>query len=201
MKRSGILFIISGPSGGGKTTLCDRLRASGQFAYSVSYTTRAPRSGEVEGKDYYFVDRETFLKKAEEKYFLEYAQVHGNFYGTPLQPVKDSLNDGKDILLAIDVQGGAQVRSSHDAFIQKSLVRVFLTTSTFADLEKRLRKRGTEDEATIQRRLQNARIEMGHWPDYDYVIFSTSAEQDEVEFRLIYEAEKRRSSRLDIQVR
>jgi guanylate kinase len=201
MKRSGILFIISGPSGGGKTTLCDRLRLSGEFAYSVSYTTRPPRKGEVEGKDYFFADRDTFLKRVDEKFFLEHAQVHGNYYGTPLKPVKDALLQGKDILLAIDVQGGSQVRSIQDSFIQKSLVEIFLTTPTFGDLERRLLKRATDDQDTIQKRLVNARVEMSHWPDYDYVIFSGTAEEDELQFRHVYEAEKKRSSRLDIEIR
>jgi guanylate kinase len=201
MHRSGILFIISGPSGGGKTTLCDRLGASGEFTYSVSCTTRAPRKGEVDGKDYFFLDVDTFQKRIEQKFFLEHAVVHGNHYGTPITPIKDAVAKGKDLLLAIDVQGAAQVRLIQDHEIQNSLIQVFITPPTFAELERRLRKRATDDEATIQRRLTNARAEMSHWSQYDYVIFSGTPEEDERRFRSIYEAERYRTSRMELEIK
>jgi len=198
MQRSGILFIISGASGSGKTTLCANLRKNPDFFYSVSCTTRAPRRGEVEGKDYFFVDHDVFRRQIKEGYFLEYAEVHGNYYGTPLQPVKDALVKGLDLLLDIDVQGAQQVRNNPDPQIQRALVEIFLTPPNLAELEKRLRRRATDDEATIQRRLAAARQEMSFWRNYDYVILSSTAEEDFQRFRSIMLAERFRTSRLQL---
>ena len=195
MRRTGILFILSAPSGAGKTTLCNRLRARNEFVYSVSCTTRKPRTGEVNGKDYLFVDEATFKTRVKEGFFIEHAEVHGNFYGTPLQPIKDAMAAGKDVLLDIDVQGGQQIRSHADPAIQKALVDVFLMTETVQELERRLRKRATDDEATIQKRLVNSKKEMAFWNQYRYVVLSSSAEEDEVRFRHIVEAERMRTAR------
>jgi guanylate kinase len=198
MRRSGILFLISAPSGAGKTTLCDNLRKQGDFVYSVSSTTRAPRPNEQDGKDYEFIQEELFKKRIQEGYFLEHAQVHGNWYGTPLNPVKMMLAKGQDVLLDIDVQGAAQIRAQRDEVIRRALVDVFLMTETFAELERRLRKRATESEEVIQRRLKASTEEMKHWREYTYVIFSTTAQEDVNRFRAVVQAERFRASRLNL---
>lgn len=198
MHRSGILFVISAPSGAGKTTLCDNLRATQRFVYSVSCTTRAPRKGETNGQDYHFLAPDLFKKRVDEGFFIEHATVHGNSYGTPLEPIKHALSQGRDVLLDIDVQGARQIRSQPDLLIGRSLVDVFLMTETFAILEKRLHKRGTDDEVTIQRRLAGAREEMSHWQEYAYVILSASAQDDVDKFNAIYQAELYRTSRITL---
>lgn len=195
MRRTGILFILSAPSGAGKTTLCNRLRAVPEFIYSISCTTRKPRTGEVDGSDYWFVDEEVFKKRRDEGFFIEHAEVHGNFYGTPLQPIKDAMAAGNDVLLDIDVQGAQQIRAHKDPAIQQALVDVFLMTETVQELERRLNKRGTDDPATIKRRLANSTKEMTYWNQYRYVILSGLAEDDEKHFRSIVEAERMRTSR------
>lgn len=198
MQRSGILFVVSAPSGAGKTTLCDAMRRTPDFFYSVSCTTRPPRKGEVNGKDYHFIDEPLFQKRAQAGFFLEHARVHGHYYGTPIQPIKDALARGLDILLDIDVQGAQQIRQSPDSAIQAALTDVFMMTLTIGELERRLRKRGTDGEETIRRRLAAARKEMSHWREYDYVIFSSSVEEDLEKFRSIVKAERYRCSRLSI---
>jgi guanylate kinase len=168
------------------------------FVYSVSCTTRAPRRGEEDGKDYWFMDDATFQKRVKEGYFLEHAKVHGYWYGTPVEPIKDTVARGLDVLLDIDVQGAAQIKGRSDEVIQSSLVTVFLMPPVFSELERRLRKRATDDEATIQRRLAAAREEMSHWQKYDYVILSGSVEEDLQKFRAIMKAEHYRTSRLKL---
>lgn len=199
MQRTGILFVVSAPSGTGKTTLCDSLRRTPDFVYSISCTTRSPRHGEVDGEDYWFVDQHTFEQRVKEGFFLEYATVHGKSYGTPLQPIKEALAKGLDVLLDIDVQGADQIRANLDPFIRSSIVGVFMMTATFAELERRLRKRATDDEASIQKRLSVARQEMSHWKKYDYVILSGSMEEDLQKFRAIMKAERYRSVRLKLE--
>jgi guanylate kinase len=200
MRRTGILFILSAPSGAGKTTLCNRLRAQNEFVYSISCTTRKPRTGETDGGDYWFVDEATFKKRIPEGFFIEHAEVHGNFYGTPLQPIKDAMASGKDVLLDIDVQGAQQIRAHQDPAIQVALVDVFLMTETVQELKRRLNKRGTDDPATIEKRLANSTKEMTFWNQYRYVILSGSAEDDEKHFRSIVEAERMRTSRTILDV-
>ena len=198
MQRTGILFVVSAPSGAGKTTLCDSLRMTPDFVYSISCTTRPPRHGEVDGEDYWFIDEAVFEKRVKEGFFLEHATVHGKRYGTPIQPIKDALARGQDILLDIDVQGADQIRANEDRAICSALVGVFLMTATFAELERRLRKRATDDEAAIQNRLSVARQEMSHWKKYDYVILSGSMEEDLTKFRAVMKAESYRTSRLTL---
>lgn len=198
MQRSGILFVVSGPSGSGKTTVCDNLRKGPDFFYSVSCTTRPPRRNEENGKDYHFITEKLFKDRVKKKFFLEHALVHGHHYGTPIQPIKDALKAGKDSLLDIDVQGASQIRAQKDRAIQVALVDVFLMPPTFAELEHRLRKRATDDEAVIRRRLDAARGEMSHWHDYTYVILSSSMEEDLQKFRAIVKAERYRAKRLTL---
>src|SRR3989338_380211 len=196
--RSGILFVISAPSGRRKTTLCERLQKTSQFLYSISCTTRAPRRNEREGKDYLFVSESVFKERIRQGYFLEYAQVHGCFYGTPIQSIKETLAKGLDMLLDIDVQGAEQIRNHQDPSIRSALADVFLMTRSFHELEQRLRKRGTDEEATIRKRLAVARKEIAHWKKYAYVILSSRPEDDERKFQAIVDAERYRSARLTL---
>ncbi len=198
MHRSGILFVVSGPSGSGKTTLCDNLRKGPDFFYSVSCTTRPPRRNEEDAKDYHFIGEDVFQQRIKAGFFLEHALVHSHHYGTPIQPIKDALKAGQDSLLDIDVQGANQIRTHTDPQIKASLVDVFLMPPTFAELDRRLRKRATDDEETIRRRLEAAREEMSHWRDYAYVILSSSMEEDLQKFRSIVKAERYRATRLTL---
>ncbi len=163
MPRQGIALVLSAPSGAGKTTLVQRLlRAFPLLGYSVSCTTRQPRQGEVDGKDYIFISREEFEQRRAEGYFAEWAEVHGNFYGTPLAPVKEKLRLGQDLIFDIDVQGAAQLKLS-----LTEAVFVFILPPSMTELERRLRSRGLDDEKTIERRLANAQQEIlaARWYD------------------------------------
>lgn len=163
MRRNGVVLVICAASGTGKTTLVKRLLEEfPRFAYSISCTTRAPREGEVDGKDYHFLSREDFCVRREEGYFAEWAEVYGNLYGTPLSPVLEMLKQGKDVLFEIDVQGAAQLRLT---LPQSNCV--FILPPSLEELEKRLRARASDDETTICRRLDNAALEIreAHWFD------------------------------------
>lgn len=168
MPRKGIALVISAPSGAGKTTLVQRLlREFPQFGYSISCTTRQPRQGEVDGKDYVFLSREEFEQRRAQGYFAEWAEVHGNLYGTPLAPVKDSLQRGQDVLFDIDVQGAAQLKLS-----LAEAVFIFILPPSMTELERRLRSRALDDEATIERRMANARKEMLESRWYDALVIN-----------------------------
>ncbi len=195
-RRLGILFLVSAPSGAGKSTLRDNLRKTGGFHYSVSCTTRAPRPGEVDGVDYHYVDFETFARRRERGDFLEWAEVHGNFYGTLRADVISLIEAGMDLLLDIDVQGARQVRTCGDPQIVAALVDIFIMPPNLAELKKRLAGRGTESEDQLALRLANARREMQGWQDYRYVILSGSREEDHQRFQSIMIAERLATSRL-----
>ena len=197
-RRQGILFVISAPSGTGKTTLCENLRATPDFIYSVSCTTRAPRPGEVDGVDYHFLKRKDFLGRIERGAMLEYALVHDNYYGTLKATVKNALEQGTDVVLDIDVQGAATIRKTDEAMVRDSLVDVFIMPPTIEELEKRLRKRGTETEEQLQHRLRTGREESKLWRLYKYTILSGSMEEDLTKFRAIMRAERYLSRRLEL---
>ncbi len=166
MPRKGIALVLSAPSGAGKTTLTRRLLEEfPDFGYSISCTTRAPRAGERDGRDYHFISVAEFEKRRAGGYFAEWAEVHGNYYGTPLEPVRRALDGGRDLLFDIDVQGAAQLKLT-----LAEAVFAFILPPGMAELENRLRKRGTDSEETIQRRLENARGEMLEARWYDAVI-------------------------------
>ncbi|NJK93449.1 MAG: guanylate kinase [Blastochloris sp.] len=194
--RTGILFVVSAPSGTGKTTLCNNLRQSGDFVYSVSCTTRKIRPGEEDGVDYHYISQEEFKRRVDAGDFLEHAEVHGNHYGTLKEQVQVELNGGTDVLLDIDVAGARQIRSCPDSSIQQALVDVFIMPPTLQELEKRLRKRGTETEEQIGTRMANAASEMGFWQEYSYTLLSETMEEDLIKFRAIMRAERYRSARL-----
>ncbi|MFZ4775572.1 MAG: guanylate kinase [Terrimicrobiaceae bacterium] len=196
--RSGILFVLSAPSGAGKTTLTTALRQKPDFVYAVSCTTRAPRSGEVDGEDYFFIGQEDFLARISAGDFLEYAEVHGRFYGTLKSTVLDNLSKGVDVLIDIDTAGAANIRSCGDPVIADALADVFIMPPGLDELARRLRKRGTESEEQIAIRIRNAASEMQHWRDYRYTLISGSMEEDIEKFRAVMRAERYLSRRLSI---
>jgi guanylate kinase len=197
-KRTGILFVVSAPSGTGKSTLCANVKQDEAFRYSVSCTTRAARPGEEDGVDYHFLGEADFDRRVAAGEFLEHADVHGAKYGTLKAATLEALASGVDLVLDIDVQGAAQVRSCPEPWVRSSLVDIFIMPPTIEELERRLRKRGTESEDQIQRRLANARIEMPHWPHYAYTILSSTMEEDLLKFRSIIRAERYKSARLTL---
>jgi guanylate kinase len=195
-QRTGILFVLSAPSGAGKTTLCSALRHKPDFVYAVSCTTRAPRSGEIEGEDYQFLSDEEFDRRVTAGEFLEYAEVHGRKYGTLKGPVIENLRKGIDVLIDIDTKGAANIRACGDSFVLEALADVFIMPPNLEELRRRLMKRGTETEAQIATRLQNAAAEMERWREYKYTLISGSMEEDIEKFRAVMRAERYQSRRL-----
>jgi guanylate kinase len=194
--RHGILFVISAPSGAGKTTLVEALRQTPNLFYSVSCTTRLPRSGEIDGEDYQFLSDADFRVKLEADDFLEHAQVHGDYYGTLREPVLTNLNKGVDVLMDIDTQGAATIRNCDDPTIRQALTDVFIMPPDLDELRRRLTKRGTETAQQIDSRLATAVREMELWRDYRYNIVSGSVEEDLKKIRHIMAAESYLSRRL-----
>ena len=194
--RHGILFVISAPSGAGKTTVVQALRKTGNSFYSVSCTTRAPRGGEIDGVHYHFLSHADFLAKLEQGDFLERAQVHGDYYGTLREPVLSNLKNGVDVLIDIDTQGAATIRNSDDPIVRQALADIFIMPTEVEELRRRLMKRGTETEQQIESRLATAMREMELWRDYRYTIVSGSVEEDLENVRNIMSAETFLSRRL-----
>jgi guanylate kinase len=194
--RRGILFVVSAPSGAGKTTLCNALRQTPDFVYSVSCTTRGARPGEIEGEDYYFLSKEEFTRRVAAGEFLEHATVHGHQYGTLRSTVLGHLNQGVDVLLDIDIQGAAAIRACTDPQIIDALADVFIMPPNLDELHHRLLKRATETQEQVDIRLRNAAVEMKSWKLYRYAIISGSVEEDLQKFRAIMRAERYLSRRL-----
>jgi guanylate kinase len=192
-RRRGILFIVSAPSGAGKTTISGRaLREIGGLEMSVSCATRAPRPGEVDGRDYTFLDREEFERRLGRGEFAESAEVHGFLYGTPRSPIEQALAEGRDMLLDIDVQGARQMKDGYPA----DAVAVFVLPPSEAELERRLRTRGTDSEEVIRRRLERARAEMAEYRSYDYHLINRDVGESVRLLASIVAAERVRISRL-----
>jgi guanylate kinase len=194
--RSGILLVVSGPSGSGKTTLCQQLAASGEAHYSISCTTRSPRVGEVDGKDYHFLTSEDFQARLHAGLFLEHATVHGNLYGSLKSEVISYLQSGTDVVMDIDVQGAAQVRSCSDPDIQRAFTDLFVMPPSEQELHSRLSGRGTDSAEIITLRMVNGLEEMQHWHLYSYRILSSSRETDYASFLALVSAERLRVSRI-----
>lgn len=194
--RTGILLVVSGPSGSGKTTLCRRLADEGEAHYSISCTTRSPRSGETNGKDYHFLTRDQFVSKLENGEFLESAEVHGNLYGTLRSEVVQYLQSGQDVVMDLDVQGAALVRACTDPSIHKALVDLFVMPPDDQELLRRLSGRGTDSAEVIALRMKNAMEEISHWPEYTYRLLSRSQEEDYTRFKSLIVAERLKVSRL-----
>ncbi len=173
----GTLLIVSGPSGSGKTTLCRRAEADGLTAYSISCTTRSPRPGEQDGVDYHFLYPETFAAKVAAGEFLEHATVHGNSYGTLKADIIDLLQQGKNVVMDIDVQGAASIRACEDTIIRRAYADIYIHVPS-AELEARLRGRQTDSEDVIQLRLRNAAAEDARQGEYQFALVSGDREQD-----------------------
>ena len=187
--------MVSAPSGAGKSTILNALRPTADFRYSISCTTRQPRAGEIDGEDYYFLAREEFEARIAAGDFLEYATVHGNYYGTRRDNVLEYLEKGIDVLLDIDVQGARQIRNDSEV-IREALADIFIMPPSMEELHHRLLKRGTETADQIEVRLKNAFEEIECWKDYRYTIISGSIEEDIQKFRAIMRAERYLSRRL-----
>ena len=193
-----LLLVISAPSAGGKTTLCQQLLAHRKdIVRAITCTTREPRTGEKDGVDYYFLDAKSFLKRVQAGNFLEHATVYGNSYGTLKSEVLGKMRQGLDVLLTVDVQGVASIRAQaeDDPKLKQALVSVFLAPPTMQVLEKRLRKRGLDGDTVVQKRLSVARQEIGQWKNFDYLIVSTSISEDLRRMQAIIDAEKMRQGR------
>jgi guanylate kinase len=196
---SPLLVLISAPSGAGKTTVCAQLLASHpELARVVTCTTRPARAGERDGVDYYFLDERMFCARVEAGEFLEHALVYGHRYGTLRVEVFGKLQAGRDVLLNVDVQGAATIvgLAETDEELKRALVTVFIAPATLSVLEGRLRGRGTEDEAVLRRRLAAARLELGRWRSFEYLVISGSIEDDLRRLEMIVEAERMRQRRL-----
>ena len=169
--KKGLLIVVSGPAGSGKGTVNGRLLETGDFAFSVSATTRNPREGEVDGVHYHFLTRERFEELIEKDRFLEYAQYAGNYYGTPLDPVEEHLEQGHDVILEIELQGALQVKKR----LPKAVL-VFIAPPSFEELESRLRGRGTETDEVIRNRLAIARQECANMDEFRFIVVNDEVE-------------------------
>lgn len=182
----GVLLVVSSPSGAGKTTLCNRLRAEfPKLGFSVSYTTRPPRPGETDGVDYNFVDQSTFQEMIARDEFAEYAMVHGNMYGTSARKVQAALELGQDLLFDIDYQGGRALRNKFPT----DVASVFILPPSVQELERRLRGRGTDSDEVIARRVRVAREELRHYAEYDFLVMNDDLERAYDALRAVYVAQ------------
>lgn len=194
IQRRGLLLVLSSPSGAGKTTIARRLIESDPgISMSVSVTTRKPRPGEVEGRDYTFIDEPTFKRMVESDELLEWARVFDNYYGTPRAPVEAAIEQGSDVLFDIDWQGAQQLseKMKHD------VVRVFILPPSVASLEQRLRARAQDTDEIVRRRMDAAAAEISHWPEYDYVIVNSDLSASMQGLAAILGAERLRRDRLN----
>jgi guanylate kinase len=180
--RRGILMVISSPSGAGKTTLTRRLAETHKLHFSVSYTTRPPRAGEKDGRDYHFVSPDRFAAMVDAQEFAEHAMVHGNRYGTSIATVNRAIEQGVDCLFDIDYQGGQQIRRQWPS----DSVLCFILPPSLAELERRLRRRATDSEEVIERRLATARKELAHYSEYDFLVVNEDLERAFAELSAIY---------------
>jgi guanylate kinase len=193
-----LLILISAPSGAGKTTLVNLLlKAQPQMTRAITCTTRAPRPGEKDGVDYHFLEAGDFLKRLQAGNFIENATVYGNSYGILKRELLDKLRAGRDVLLNVDVQGAATIRARAETEpeLHQALVTIFLTPASMDVLAQRLKKRGADAEAVIQKRLAVSRQEIAQWKNFDYLVISGSKHEDLRRTLAIIEAEKMRSAR------
>ena len=191
--RRGLMFVLSSPSGAGKTTMSRRLIVDDpDIVMSVSVTTRPPRPGEIAGRDYHFVDTAGFDALLADDQLLEWATVFGHRYGTPRAPVEATLHEGRDVLFDIDWQGTQQLQQTDAA---SDLVRVFILPPTMAELERRLRGRGTDSEPVIAQRMRRAATEISHWGEYNYILINDDPDRCLGEIRAILKAERLRRKR------
>lgn len=191
-RQKGAILVLSGPSGAGKSTIINAASDEiGEYYFSISTTTRAPRMGEENAKDYFFVSKENFEEDIKAGNFLEYAEVHGNYYGTSLKPVREALDAGKLVIFDIDVQGHRLVRAKMNDITTSA----FITPPTLAELEKRLRARCTDSEDVIVQRLENATEEIEAVGEYDFTIINDSVEEAVQEFVIVAKAARLKQSK------
>jgi len=189
--QKGAILVLSGPSGAGKSTIINAASDEiGEYYFSISTTTRAPRVGEVNGKDYFFVTKENFEEDIKAGNFLEYAQVHGNYYGTSLKPVREALDAGKLVIFDIDVQGHRLVRAKMNDITTSA----FITPPTLSELERRLRARSTDDESVIVKRIENAKGEIKALGEYDFTIINENVEEAAKRFVVVAKAARLKQS-------
>ena len=195
-KHRGLMLVISSPSGAGKTSIAKALLANDDnLEMSISATTRPPRPGEINGKDYYFMETEEFQSKISDGAFLEYAQVFDNSYGTPRDAVEKTLSQGRDMLFDIDWQGTQQLRQN----ARSDMASIFILPPSLEELERRLINRGQDDPAIIQKRMAKASDEMSHWPEYDYVVINDDRDRCLADIEAILHAERlRRDRQIDL---
>jgi len=190
MARRGLLIILSSPSGAGKSTHSKRLQTwDPSIRFSVSATTRAPREGEVDGKDYHFKTEPEFRQLVAEDEMLEHAHVFGNFYGSPKGPVEDAINDGVDVLFDVDWQGAEQIK---DSTLGQHVLSVFFLPPSIAELRRRLEGRGQDSEDVIEKRMTQSWDEISHWRSYDYVLVNDDLDETEAQLRTIVQGERQR---------
>lgn len=193
MIRRGLMLVLSSPSGAGKSTICRHLLDSDRnLQNSVSATTRAKRGSEIDGVHYHFTSERQFHAMRERGDLLEWAEVHSNFYGTPRDPVEEALSNGHDVLFDIDWQGTLQLKKA----ARKDVVSIFVLPPSMAELKNRLVRRAEDEDAVIARRLENARIEISHWDEYDYVIVNDDLERAFKAVTSIVEAERHKRERV-----
>ena len=194
---SGAILVLSGPSGAGKSTIINAASDEiGEYYFSISTTTRSPRMGEADGRDYFFVSKESFEEDIKAGNFLEHALVHGNYYGTSLKPVRAALKEDKLVIFDIDVQGHRLVRAKLDDITTS----VFIVPPTLSELENRLRSRCTDDEAVIRKRLANAKKEIDAVGEYDFAILNDDIESAAAEFTIIAKAARLKRSKSEEKV-
>jgi guanylate kinase len=192
--HKGAILVLSGPSGAGKSTIINTASSEiGEYYFSISTTTRRQREGEAHGVDYFFVDKESFEADIKSGNFLEYAEVHGNYYGTSLKPVRAALNEGKLVIFDIDVQGHRLVRTK----MNNITTSAFITPPTLLSLETRLRARGTDDESVILQRIKNAKVEIKALGEYDFTIINDTVDEAAKQFILVAKAARLKQSSED----
>lgn len=192
LNRRGLMFVLSSPSGAGKTTMSRKLLSQQEnISMSVSVTTRKMRPGEVHGKDYYFIDKDSYNSMVERHELLEHAEVFGNFYGTPKAYAEAHLKAGQDVLFDIDWQGTKQLRAT----APDDLVSVFILPPSLTELERRLRARAQDSEEVVQKRMEKAISEISHWTEYDYVILNQDLDEALVKITSILHAERLKRER------
>ena len=186
--RRGLLIILSSPSGAGKTTLARRLMAwDPSLSFSISATTRPARPGEVDGQHYHFLSETAFKALVADNAMLEHAFVFGNFYGSPLAPVAEAIDEGRDVLFDIDWQGAQQIKTSA---LRDHVLSIFILPPSIAELKRRLEARGQDDAETIAKRMQKSWDEISHWDGYDYVLINEDLDATEAKLKQIVEAER-----------